>query len=62
MDELEDITFSQFMRIIIEGLMDCVMEYFYITERELEDFTSSFIEERLPKYMQEALEYDRSAA
>lgn len=32
------------------------MEYFYITEQELEEFTASFIQ-RLPKYMRGALEY-----
>lgn len=61
MDELDDITFSQSMRIIIDALMDSVMEHFHITERELEEFTASFIQ-RLPKYMQEALEYGENAA
>ena len=37
------------------------MEYFHITEGELEEFTASFIQ-RLPKYMQEALEYGQNAA
>ena len=61
MDELDDITFSQSMQIIMNALMDSVMEYFHITEQELEKFTASFIQ-RLPKYMQEALEYGQSAA
>ena len=61
MDELDDITFSQSMQIIINALMDSVMEHFHITEQELEKFTASFIQ-RLPKYMQEALEYGQSAA
>lgn len=43
------------MCIIIDALMDTVMEYFHITEAQLEEFTASFIQ-RLPKYMQEALE------
>ena len=30
MDELDDITFSQSMRIIVDALMDAVMEYFHI--------------------------------
>ena len=54
MDELDNITFSQSMRIIIDALMDAVMEYFHITEKQLEEFTASFIQ-RLPKYMQNAL-------
>ena len=54
MDELDDITFNQSMRIIVDALMDTVMEYFHITEQQLEEFTASFIQ-RLPKYMQNAL-------
>ena len=54
MDELDDITFNQSMRIIVDALMDTVMEYFHITEQQLEEFTASFIQ-RLPKYMQTAL-------
>ena len=61
MDELDDITFSQSMQIIMNALMDSVMEYFHITEQELEKFTAIFIQ-RLPKYMQEALKYGQSAA
>ena len=61
MDELDDITFSQSMRIIIDALMDVVMEYFHITEQQLEEFTASFVQ-RLPKYMQQALEYGPAAA
>jgi hypothetical protein len=37
------------------------MEYFHITERELEGFMASFLQ-RLPKYMREALEYGQNAA
>lgn len=61
MDELDDITFSQSMRILMEALMDSVMEYFYITEQELEEFTDSFIQ-RLPQYVREALGYSKSVA
>ncbi len=49
------------MRIIIDALMDTVMEHFHITEQQLEDFTTSFVQ-RLPKYMQKALEYGSAAA
>ncbi len=61
LDEMEDITFSRSMCIIIEALMDTVMEYFHITEAQLEEFTASFVQ-RLPKYMQEALERRETAA
>lgn len=60
-DELDDITFSQSMRIIVDALMDAVMEYFHITEQQLEEFTASFVH-RLPKYMQEALLHGQKAA
>ena len=61
LDEMEDITFSRSMCIIIDTLMDAVMEYFHITEAQLEEFTASFIQ-RLPQYMQEALERTETAA
>ena len=61
LDEMEDITFSRSMRIIIDALMDTVMKYFHITETQLEEFTTSFIQ-RLPKYMKEALEWKEIAA
>jgi len=54
MDEMEDITFSHSMQIIMDALMDTVMEYFHITEAQLEEFASSFIS-HLPKYIQDAL-------
>ena len=60
-DELDDITFSYSMHIIIDALMDTVMEYFHITEQQLEEFTASFVQ-RLPKYMQEALLYGQKVA
>ncbi len=60
-DELEDTTFSESMRIIIEALMNTVMEYFHITEQQLEEFTANFIQ-RLPKYIQDALIYRQSVA
>lgn len=55
----DDITFSQSMRIIIDVFMDSVMEYFHITEQELEVFTASFIQ-RLPKYIHNVLEYGQN--
>lgn len=61
MDELDDITFSQSMRIIIDALMGVVMEYFHITEQQLEKLTASFVQ-RLPKYMQKSIEYGSAAA
>ena len=61
LDEMEDITFSQSMQIILEALLDTIMEYFHITEKQLEEFTAGFVN-RLPKYMQEALQGTSIAA
>ena len=61
LDEMEDITFSHAMCIVIDALTDAVMEYFHITETQLEEFTSSFVH-RLPQYMQEALGRKETAA
>ncbi len=61
LDEMEDITFSCSMCIIIYALINTVMEYFHITEVQLEEFTASFVQ-RLPKYMQDALERRETAA
>lgn len=61
LDEMEDITFSRSMCIIIDALMDAVMEYFHITETQLEAFTASFIQ-RLPQYMQKDLERKENIA
>ncbi len=61
MDGLDDTTFRQSMRIIIDVLMESDIEYFHITEQQLEEFTSSFVQ-RLPKYMQKASESGSIAA
>ena len=54
LDEMEDISFSRSMQIIMYALIDTVMEHFHINEEQLVEFMHSFIS-RLPKYMQEAL-------
>jgi len=61
MDELADITFGQSMQIILDALMETVMEYFLISENQLEEFTAGFIS-HLPQYMQEAFSAGRTAA
>ena len=52
---------KEYKGISYDAMMNTVMEDFHITESLLEDFTSSFIQ-RLPKYMQEALEREKTAA
>lgn len=49
------------MQIILDALMETVMEYFHITEAQLEEFSALFIS-HLPKYMQEAILSNQKAA
>ena len=60
LDEMEDITFSRSMQIIMDALMDTIMDYFQITEEQLAEFTDRFVD-RLPKYMQDALSWEKHA-
>ena len=53
-NELADITFSHSFRILMQAMLETITEFFHITEEQLADFTSSFIN-RLPKYMKESL-------
>ncbi|MBQ4060266.1 MAG: transposase [Lachnospiraceae bacterium] len=53
-NELADITFNSSLKILMQAMLDTVTEFFHITEEQLADFTSSFIN-RLPNYMKDAL-------
>ena len=53
-NELADITFSHSFRILMQAMLETITEFFHITEEQLADFTSSFIN-RLPKYMKDSL-------
>ena len=55
-NELTDITFSRSLRIIMQAMLDTISEVFHITDEQLAEFTSSFIN-RLPKYMKDSLNY-----
>ena len=59
-NELADITFSRSLRIIMQAMLDTISEFFHITEEQLAEFTSSFIN-RLPKYMRDSLNYTITA-
>jgi hypothetical protein len=60
-DEMEDVTFSLSMQILVDALLQTVMEFFHITETQLNEFAESFIE-HLPDYMKKALNPVISAA
>ncbi|MBP3896683.1 MAG: transposase [Mogibacterium sp.] len=56
MTELEDITFSRYMMILVEAMFQSVKSVFQITDEQLELFAEDFYN-RLPDYMQKALNY-----
>ena len=61
LDEMDDITFSHSMRIIMEAMIEAVVEIFQISDAQLEQFTDCFIS-KLPRYMQECLKAASKAA
>lgn len=61
LDEMDDITFSHSMRIIMEAMIEAAVEIFQISDAQLEQFTDCFFS-KLPKYMQECLKSSSKAA
>lgn len=53
-NELADITFNQSFQILMQAMLDTITEFFHITDEQLADFTSSFVN-RLPKYLRVSL-------
>jgi len=53
-DEAKDITFDESMQILLEALFDTILEVFHPSDKQLKEFTVSFIT-KLPDYMQSAL-------
>ena len=60
-DELADITYNESMRIIVEAMLDSIRSIFHITDEQLEEFTTDFVN-RLPKYLQVSLGYTSAVA
>ena len=60
-DELADITYNESMRIIVEAMLDSIKSIFHITDEQLEEFTTDFVN-RLPKYLQVSLGYTSAVA
>jgi hypothetical protein len=56
MTELEDITFSKSMMILVEAMFQAVKSVFRVSDEQLEVFAAEFYG-RLPEYMQKALGY-----
>lgn len=61
MTELEDITFTKSMLIIIEAMFQSVKAVLRISEEQLEELAADFFS-RLPEYMQNALGYAQNNA
>lgn len=60
-DELDDITYNESMRIIVEAMLESIKSVFSITDEQLEIFTNDFVN-RLPKYLQISLGYTAPSA
>ena len=60
-DELADITYNEFMRIIVEAMLESIKNIFSITDEQFEVFTNDFVN-RLPKYLRISLRYTAAVA
>ena len=61
MTELEDITFTKSMMIIIEAMFQSVKAVLRISEKQLDELAEDFFN-RLPEYMQKALGFTQEMA
>ena len=53
-NELADITFNQLFQILMQAMLDTITKFFHITDEQLADFISSFVN-RLSKYLRVSL-------
>lgn len=53
-DELADITFNKSMTLLMQALLDTLIDYFQLSDDEIENFMIIFME-KLPKHLQTAL-------
>ena len=60
-DEMADITFSRSLFILIEAMMASLQEILKLSDEQLTAFAADF-EARLPKYLQDALHPQSTAA
>lgn len=60
-DEMEDITFSRSLCILIEALMASIQEILKFSDEQLTAFIVDF-EARLPKYLRNAIHPETTAA
>lgn len=60
-DELDDITYNESLRIIVEAMLESIQAIFQITEKQLDAFIDDFVN-RLPIYLQKSLGYAPAAA
>lgn len=60
-DEFANITYNESMRIIVEAMLESIKSIFHITDEQLEEFTTDFVN-KLPKYLQVSLGYVSAVA
>ena len=59
-DELQDVQFSEVLKLILDILQETLKELLFLTEKQIDSFINAFIT-KLPKYLSERLLYKKSA-
>lgn len=59
-DELQDVQFSEALKLILNILQEILEELLFLTEEQIDSFIDAFIT-KLPKYLSERLSYKKSA-
>lgn len=59
-DELQDVQFSEVLKLILDILQETLGELLFLTEEQIDSFINAFIT-KLPKYFSERLSYKKSA-
>lgn len=59
-DELQDIQFSEALRLILDILQETLKELLFLNEEQIDSFINAFIT-KLPKYLSERLLYKKTA-
>lgn len=59
-DELEDVQFSEALRLILDILQETLEELLFLTKEQIDSFIDAFIT-KLPKYLSKRLSYKKTA-
>lgn len=59
-DELQDVKFSEALKLILDILQETLAELLFLNEEQIDSFINAFIT-KLPKYLSERLPYKKPA-